>query len=438
MMKLEGYLYENQKICDFYQNKNFNLEYGNQNKYSSQLTQIESFSLSEQTIDEEQEDQKNTLTQEIRKIHQNSHDLPYLRLAKAVPCQIKNEQDIKLKFGLSITKEGGIKFAYQTGNIIFGYQHVQSVNYKKNINIIEFNQASYQNTNSISLEQAIEILRQSNLILFKQAKQALYQYEVFQNYINRCIQQIQIDKQLLEWLDEEKVKFVQSCDEYMQQYSQQNEGHMFQYAVGVLNFEKKDIECLKVGYSNALLDLIGIDLSNFSYMMLRNQQIDLVQDKKELMILSIKNLFSNYFSQNQHSSMSFYINTFDGFTIKLNQVKKFIKPNYNPKNISSFLYEYILQIIEFDVDIDDLENLIQFRQSLLKNTNNQSFDDFIRKETSLLFESVEYSVYSQQFIEKYYFKNFQKLRLIEKQKQIKKSKRCGIKYLGKNLLKNNH
>ncbi|EAR98307.1 hypothetical protein TTHERM_00285380 (macronuclear) [Tetrahymena thermophila SB210] len=438
MMELEEYLYENKQISEFCQSsyQHFYLENENQRKYSQQQIQIENFSLSEQAIDEEQEDQKNITSQQMKKIYQNSKERKYLKLANVVPYQIKNEQEMKLKFGLSITKEGCLKFAYQTGNIIFGQQQAQSVNFKKNINVIEINLASYQNTNLISLEQAIEVLRHSNFKLFKEIKEGLYQYEVFQNYINSCISQIQIDKQLLNWLDEEKMKFVQSCDEYMNSYSQQNEGHMFQYAIGVLNFEKKDIECLKVGYSNAFLDLIGIDLQNFSQMMLRNQQIDLVQDKEELMIQSIKSLFSNYCSQNQKSFSSFYINTFDGFTIKLNQVKKFTKPNYKTKNVSSFLYEYIFYIIEFDVDIEDLKNLIQFRQRLLKNTNSYSFDDFIRKELSFLFESVEYSVYSQQFIEKYYFKNIQNLRLIEKQKQIKKSKQCGIKYLRKNLSKN--
>ncbi|KAL4452955.1 hypothetical protein ABPG74_002520 [Tetrahymena malaccensis] len=435
-MELEEYLYEDQKISDFCLNKNFNYEYSNMNKYCSQQTQIDSFSLSEQAIDEEQIVQNNVVTQQ-RKVYKNSDEQIYLKLANAVPQQMKNEQEINLKFGLSITNEGSLKFAYQTGNIIFGQLQALSVNYKKNINIIEINLASCQNNNLVSLEQAFEVLRQRNYKLCKDVQQALYQYEVFQNYINSCIQQIKIDNKLLEWLNEEKMKFVQSCDEYMENYSQQNEGHIFQYAVAVLNFEKKDIECLKVGYSNALLDLIGIDLNNFCYMVLRNQQMDLVQDKEELMVQSIKSVFSNYFSKNEQRSVSFYINTFDGFTIKLNQVKKFIKPNYKVNNISLFPYEYILQIIEFDVDIVDLKNLIQFRQTQLINTNNYSFDDFIRKELSQLFESVEYSVYSQQFIEKYYFKNIQNLRLIEKQKQIKKSKQCGIKYLRKNFLKSN-
>lgn len=66
----------------------------------------------------------------------------------------------------------------------------------------------------------------------------------------------------------------------------------------------------------------------------------------------------------------------------------------NCKRITNFPFEYILSITEIDVDLSDLQNLILYRERLVLNNEELSFDDFIRKELSYIFEDVEYSVHS--------------------------------------------
>lgn len=47
-----------------------------------------------------------------------------------------------------------------------------------------------------------------------------------------------------------------------------------------------------------------------------------------------------------------------------------------------------------DVELKDLQNLISYRQRIVKTDKKLSYEDFMRKELSYLFEDVEYSVHS--------------------------------------------
>ena len=71
-------------------------------------------------------------------------------------------------------------------------------------------------------------------------------------------------------------------------------------------------------------------------------------------------------------------------------------------NCSECPCEYFLKVFEFDVELTELESLIGYRQRLMKKNGKLSIDDLIKKELSFLFEDVEYSVFSQEFLEKYY------------------------------------
>ncbi|KAL4513100.1 hypothetical protein ABPG72_017785 [Tetrahymena utriculariae] len=135
-------------------------------------------------------------------------------------------------------------------------------------------------------------------------------------------------------------------------------------------------------------------------------------------------IFQNSSFVMKEIKLSFKITPFDGFEIQFFVTKKQISPNYQAKKLSNLHLEYIFALNEFDVKLEDLKNLISYRQRILSNKNELTFDEFINKEISLLFENVEYSVHSQSLIDKFYQNNLDQLQAIKDLKiKYKKQKK---------------
>ncbi|EAR81994.2 hypothetical protein TTHERM_01372830 (macronuclear) [Tetrahymena thermophila SB210] len=370
---------------------------------------------------------------QIRKQQRKDHNkqTQFIEIIKRV-CQ---DETIRLSFGIQIHKDGIIRLNYSVNCLSFGFNFYQNANvsYSKQDSIVEIDLSLGQNFPRATANQAIEFISQTPCKKLKQVQQILQKYqEVRENEFKRIFQ-VNVDNRFKQKYDDETSQYVESCKEYIQEYQNQNPTQIFQYAIGRVNYEYEDVQIIKLGYSKAFLDLIGIDISSFTSILLRHQKIDLIPDKEEIMENSLKGLQYRLIKL-QELKYDCKIVTFDGFPLRVTLKKKQALPSYQSKQISIFLKEMFLSISEIDVNLDDLYNLIIYREKLLRNDNSLlTFDEYIQKELSLAFEDVEYSVFSQSFLEKYYSQNVIQLKEIQ-QKLLQKNnfvnqKQTSYKYI---------
>ncbi|EWS71567.1 hypothetical protein TTHERM_001363578 (macronuclear) [Tetrahymena thermophila SB210] len=343
--------------------------------------------------------------------------------AQIIIRQIPNQEDaIQLSTMFTINNKGIIKLGFQIEILSFGSQQTQLTNYLLNDQIFQVHLISAQKKPQISEEQALEYIMRTPCKHIQEAKNALQKYKLVKRQLTNIIDSIDNKQGQLQFINEEVLKHVQSCNQYIQQYAQDNKELMFSYLIGKTNFEIKDVEIVQAGYSKSFLELIGLNESSLSFLLMRNQKIDIVKDQDEMMKQSIKVFQDNIFDKKE-IKFQFKVTTFDGFDIQIYVIKRQISPNYKAKKFSMLPIEYVFVVNEFDVELEDLQNLIQYRQKILSNRNELTFDEFINKEVSLLFENVEYSVYSQSLIEKFYQNNLDQLQIIKDLKiKYKKSK----------------
>ncbi|EAR98194.2 hypothetical protein TTHERM_00343940 (macronuclear) [Tetrahymena thermophila SB210] len=189
-----------------------------------------------------------------------------------------------------------------------------------------------------------------------------------------------------------------------------------------------------MGYSKQYLDLLGLDKDAISQIYLRNKKIDLFQNLQDISKQALKGFFNfvdtaTETKQRNQEQFESNIITFDGYPIKIFQKKQSIcnvlfQESYN-QNVHG---KFHLTVVHIDVELDTLQQLIQYRTRISKQSNSEIDTDFIRRENSYLFEDVEYSVESQQFIEKFYGKNLLNLKQIQKQND-EKNKQCCYKFI---------
>ncbi|KAL4513099.1 hypothetical protein ABPG72_017784 [Tetrahymena utriculariae] len=336
-----------------------------------------------------------------------------LKNVQIIVKQIENSEDIMyLSTVFTINNQGIIKLGFSIENLNFGFQKIQMTNYLQNKQIIQVCIADSEKKQRISVEQALDYIQHTPCKQIQEARDALLKYKQNQKVIQNMIQSINYQECQIQLYNEEVQKHLQSCNQYIQQYAKDNQEQMFQYLIGRVNFEIKDAEILESGYSKSFLELIGLNASSLSFLLMRNQKIELIKDQEELMKQQLTIIQNSSFVKKE-LKLSFKITTFDGFEIQLYVTKKQISPNYEAKKFSKLPLEYIFALNEFDVELDDLKNLISYRQRILSNKNELTFDEFINKEISLLFENVEYSVHSQSLIEKFYQNNLDQLQSIK-------------------------
>ncbi|KAL4481923.1 hypothetical protein ABPG74_008012 [Tetrahymena malaccensis] len=327
--------------------------------------------------------------------------------------QISNTEDVmQLSTILTINNQGIVKLGFQLENLAFGIQKTEKTNFLQNQQIIQVYLANCEQKPKITVEQALEYILHTPCKQILEVRNVLLQYESEQIQLQNTMQLSNEDGFQIDLYNEEVQKHIQSCNEYILQYASENQEQMFQYLIGRVNFEMKDVEIVEAGYSKSFLELIGLNASSLSFLLMRNEKIELIKDQNDLMKQSLE-IFQNSNFINKEIKLSFKITTFDGFEIQLYVTKKQISPNYQAKKFSNLPLEYIFAINEFDVELEDLKNLISYRQKILSNSSELTLDEFINKETSLLFENVEYSVHSESFIEKFYQNNLDQLQTIK-------------------------
>ncbi|EAR86212.2 hypothetical protein TTHERM_00700950 (macronuclear) [Tetrahymena thermophila SB210] len=235
--------------------------------------------------------------------------------------------------------------------------------------------------------------------------------EAYIDQVNQYQAKQQISEATYQQKEEEFERFQQMCMLFLQQISKQNSNLMYTYQIARLSQKHNGLDLQNYGYSKSYLELLGINQETFSQIILRRKQIDLIPKKVDISNQSLASIQS-FKTENGDNHISEII-TFDGFQIKL----FFKTKNYGhlfPNNeVLDGKSEYFFFITEIDVNMQDLNQLINYRQKLIDHSK-LTYDDFIKKELSYLFEDVEYSIHSQAFLEKYYGENIKKL----KQKQL--------------------
>ncbi|KAL4481912.1 hypothetical protein ABPG74_008001 [Tetrahymena malaccensis] len=309
---------------------------------------------------------------------------------------VNSEDVMKISTGFTINKQGIIKFSYEIAHVSFGDHQIEMTNFLQNEQIFQIHLINSEQKPSISVEQALEYILHTPCKYVQEARNALLEFKQIQRFLfNNLVSNI---------LNSTLALTKRKC---------------FTTKQARVNFQQKDIDVLQSGYSKSFLDLIGLNIQNLSFLLLRNKKIDLFKDENEMMRQSLF-YFTNNRTQ-QSTKTSYVIKTFDGFEIKLQQTKHQVFPFYETQKISKLPVEYIFFIIEFDVELEELQNLISYRQKIL--SNNLTFDEYINKELSLLFENVEYSVNSNSLFDKFYKDNLNYLDKVSDQKRRIRTKK---------------
>ncbi|KAL4505949.1 hypothetical protein ABPG72_013710 [Tetrahymena utriculariae] len=124
---------------------------------------------------------------------------------------------------------------------------------------------------------------------------------------------------------------------YQIQYAKEKQQQMFIHQNQRISFHKKDIEIIHQGYANSFLDLTGINSQSLSFLLMRNQKLQLIKEQEETMEKKI--------------------------AFPLQQALKISALPFFRENFS---------LTEFGVELEDLKNLIQ----IIASSNMElTFDD---------------------------------------------------------------
>ncbi|KAL4468629.1 hypothetical protein ABPG74_005132 [Tetrahymena malaccensis] len=355
---------------------------------------------------------------------------------KFIEKEAVQSDQISLCRGICIQKDGILRFYYSIKHFSFGFNFYQNtqIKYLKKEQLIEVNLSILQQKQLTPIDEAIKYVSKINQPQKNECKKVLIQLKNYNQYVQSVLGNIQITKQFIQEKDEEMEKFVEFCMNYISEYSKISENKIFQFTIGRFNYELKDIQIVKTGFSQSFLNLIGIDFQNLCNLLLRQKEVDLMLNKEDIMKYSIEGLYLRILKQLEMEYQC-YIQTFDGFPIQVSIKKKQILPcNEVIKSQACLFQEYIFEISELDVDLKDLANLINYREKIIKQNKDLPFDSFINKELSLILEDVEYSIQSELFMQKYYQDNLKQLSQLKDQyKNIKfnidQSKMCKFRQI---------
>ncbi|KAL4501620.1 hypothetical protein ABPG72_018671 [Tetrahymena utriculariae] len=315
---------------------------------------------------------------------------------------------IDLFTGVYLTRDGIIRYFPSILPVYFGfnqYEISQVQNFASSSGLINVNSFRRNMQNFSSYEHVLQYLKQFPNIQQEFAQQILTRFGKIMNGLQQLFKEQQYSEDFLNFKDDEFSKFQQMCMSFLEEFHKQNQNMMFTYQILSLSQKLKDIDISNYGYSKSYLDLLGINPETLSQIVLRGKQIDSIPQKNDITNQCLASMQGLGTKQECHICE---ITTFDGFRLKIVLKKR----NYGQMFMNSQIIEgetdYQFIITEIDVNLYHLLQLINYRQRLGQNSV-LSYDDFIRKELSYLFEDVEYSIHSQAFIEKYYKENTDQL-----------------------------
>ncbi|KAL4489338.1 hypothetical protein ABPG72_018993 [Tetrahymena utriculariae] len=326
----------------------------------------------------------------------------------------------KLNSGVFITLDGVLRFCYSLNPVSFGFCPLKLVKIEEihNLGIVDITQTLDKLVPKRSVEDCVNLMMHKNLANLKK-QDIVSELENFDQMVKKIYNYNTLPKQLRVFKETQFQSFVQHAYKYIGQIQIEEQNPLFSFVIGRYNYIDKDIEICHTGMSKTYLSLLGLDYNTFRLMVLRNQKVDLIQNKADI-ILSALNGINLKQQFNSEDTFSADIVTFDGYPLKI---------YYNTRNVTIskklndlFGDEYILVITRINVTPKQMQGLVDYRNKLMLNSDALTIDEYINKELSYLFEDVEYSVQSQQFIEKYYKENLDGL--LKQKGKIQCSYRC--------------
>ncbi|EAS02257.2 hypothetical protein TTHERM_00622770 (macronuclear) [Tetrahymena thermophila SB210] len=337
------------------------------------------------------------------------------------------KQTIQICSGLFLSDDGVIRFCYSVSQFCFGYSQdiTQFIQLNKNLGIVEIVGSMPSKTQFHSVEEALKHVFQIPSQYIHNIAEKMVKFKSYNETMKEYLKDITLTQEILDEKDSQFTIFKNRCMDALQEIQNKQPYLMYQYAIGRYNYSNQDYEFIHRGFSLSYLQLLGIDVNNFSQIFLRGQRVDLTESVNDIFDLSYQGL-NSIINQTQNDSYECRIKTFDGFPIKIIQHKRTIQiPNFSTQQVPC-LDNFTFGFTEFDVDFSDLQKLIEYRSNILQNKKKLNLDDYINKELSYLFEDVEYSILSQQFLENFYKENL--VQMMNAQQFIKE-KQCSYRYI---------
>ncbi|EAS06241.1 hypothetical protein TTHERM_00327230 (macronuclear) [Tetrahymena thermophila SB210] len=323
-------------------------------------------------------------------------------------------QTFSLFNGFTVTNEGAIRFNYILDQVSFGYwqQKVLQVAELHKLGIVDISYSRDKMYKNNQYSEALNFLKYVPNLDFQKVSAVLTQTEQVIKGLKAFLQSV-VPEDMRDVKDLEYQLYLKHCFTYLEYFCQNNPNQMFYYAILRFNLHEGDSEIAHTGYSKSYLQLLGIESSSLSQIIMRNKRVDLIKDKVDISLIGLQGVL-NMTANLKEEYYESQINTFDGFPIKLKFKRQHVNHGFEANKIPLIECQYGFVIVEIDVDMYDLQQLIEYRQRLIQNQLN--YEDYLKKELSLLYEDVEYSVQSQIFIEKYYVQNIEQLKELKSQK----------------------
>ncbi|KAL4478614.1 hypothetical protein ABPG74_006849 [Tetrahymena malaccensis] len=350
---------------------------------------------------------------------------------------------MKIINGLTLTKDGALRMCVLQGSTSFNYQQqiVDCIEDKKDLGVIDLHFSQNPLLRQYSIGEVLSFLQKVEGIDFYQVE---FQLIRFHNYIQNNLQRINqfnLSSFQLDQKDEEFQQHLQFCYDYLDKNyvkNKENSSQMYWYQIARYNYRERQSEFVRSGFSKSYLELLGLNQSSLSSIYLRKHQVDLIKEKNRITQQTIQ-VMDNKFKHPIEEKYIIQVQTFDGFTLNLIQRKYYIQ-NEEAKKQYLMFNDYSFFLIEFDIDIQELQKLIEYRLNIFKHPDNLSIEEFIQKELSYRFEDVEYSIHSQTFIEKFYKENLEQMIKLQEQlvKQKEEKKSCGYRLINQNFVNYYH
>ncbi|KAL4478601.1 hypothetical protein ABPG74_006836 [Tetrahymena malaccensis] len=330
-----------------------------------------------------------------------------ISLKKCIIQDAYSAELFKLNSGIYITFDGVLRFTYSLSPVSFGFCPYKCLKLEEmnGIGVIDIHQLLDTSVQMISIEDCVNLMMQKNLS--HQSKQDLQEQLMSINMFTTNLYSnnvVPLDLKILK--EQEYQGFIKCCYQYIEDRQKQQKNIPFSYVIGRYNFIQKQVEISHTGMSKLYLQLLGLNSEQFKTIFLRKQNIDLIQNKADIINQTLKGMFLKV-KLNTEDTFNSNITTFDGYPLQIQYIIKNVTMSQNINII--YGNEYILLINQVHTIPKQIQGLIEYRKKIMDNSSILSLGEYIQKELSYLFEDVEYSVQSQQFLEKYYKDNIQDL-----------------------------
>ncbi|KAL4467418.1 hypothetical protein ABPG72_011016 [Tetrahymena utriculariae] len=338
------------------------------------------------------------------------------------PSQVLVNFQINIFTGLQITSDGVIRYFPSIQPVYFGfnqYDSIQVEDFSESIGLVNLIQQNRAKQIKSSYKQALDFIQYIPNIQQSLVKETFTKFGMLMDQLSQYFAKQISSEAILKTKDEEFNMFKQMCMNFLEGVNKQNGNQMYCYQIFRVSQKYNDIDFSNYGYSKSYLDLLGINAETLSQIILRGKQVDLIPNKIDITKQGLTSLQRVGIEEKDNNVAD--IITFDGFPIKIFLKRKDYGNLFLNQEIYKGEYEYYFLITEIDLELNDLQQLINYRQRLTQNFK-LTYDDFIKKELSYLFEDVEYSIHSQSFIEKYYSQN---IKCLQKSQQLP----CGYRQI---------